>query len=83
MTADQVDLQLVQLIGRDPHVGQLAEAGIDPVDRLAPRDGAIDPSTTLTQADESVRIEREASCGVPGGRDDVGDGERTTGQHQR
>ena len=35
MTAHEVGLELVELIGGNPYVGELPEAGIDPVDRLS------------------------------------------------
>ena len=35
VAADQIGLKLVELVGGDADVGELAEAGVDPVDRLA------------------------------------------------
>ncbi len=34
MAADEIGLELVELVGGDSHVGEFPEAGIDPVDRL-------------------------------------------------
>jgi hypothetical protein len=34
MAANEIGLELVELGGRDSHIGELPEAGIDPVDRL-------------------------------------------------
>ena len=34
MTAEQIDLQLGERLGRDADLGEVAEAGVDPVDRL-------------------------------------------------
>ena len=39
---DEVGLQLGQPLGRDPRVGEQAEAGVDPVHRLARGDDALD-----------------------------------------
>ena len=41
--AHQVDLQLPQARRRDAHLGELAEAGVDPVDRAGPRRGCARP----------------------------------------
>ena len=35
VTAHEIGLKLVELVGGNPYVGELPEAGIDPVDRLA------------------------------------------------
>jgi hypothetical protein len=37
MAANQIQLQLPDLIGRDPYCGEFAEAGIDAVDRCVAR----------------------------------------------
>ena len=34
VAAHQIGLQLRQLVARNPHLRQLAEAGVDPIDRL-------------------------------------------------
>jgi len=49
MASNQIGLQLVQLVGSDPNVGELSESGIDPVNRLPRADGPLDYATTLDQ----------------------------------
>ena len=62
----------VQLVGRDPDVGELAEAGVDPVDRLPRRDGGLDETTARDQRVRAAgRVDPEARR--PGGADDVRD----------
>ena len=43
VAAQQVDLQLGERVGRDPNLGEVAESGVDAVDRLvAAREGVDD-----------------------------------------
>ncbi len=35
MTADEVDLQFEQFIGRDPNIGEFSETGVDPVNDIS------------------------------------------------
>jgi hypothetical protein len=41
VTANQIGLELVQLVGRDAHIGELAETGVDPIDRVTRSDGPV------------------------------------------
>ena len=74
---DQVGLELVELVGRDPDVGQLAEAGVDPVDRLPRRDRGLDQAPA---AEQLRRAPPESTptrtAGVPGDAHHVRDRER-------
>jgi hypothetical protein len=58
MAADQIDLELLQLIRRNPDIGQLAEAGIDTVDRLTRRDCPVHQPATFQETLQ--RTSREA-----------------------
>ena len=74
VAADEVGLELVELVGRDPDVGELAEAGIDPVDRLPRRDRARSTSRRLAhQLGAGGRIEGHANARRPGDADHVVD----------
>ena len=41
MAANQIELQLADLVGGNAYVGELAEAGVDAISRRAGRDDAI------------------------------------------
>ena len=60
MAPDQVGLELVELVGRDPHVGELAEAGVDAVDRPPRGDGGLDQAPAAAQ-----RLPRRGRHGHP------------------
>jgi len=47
VTANQIGLELIELVGGDPDVCQLSESGIDPVDRLARLNRPLDQLPTL------------------------------------
>ena len=83
MAPDQVDLQLVQLVGRDPDVRQLAEAGVDPVDRLPRRDRGLDQASAAHQLGAGGRIEGHENARRPGGADDLRHGERAAVECER
>ena len=76
MTADQIDLQLLELVGGDADVGELSEAGVDPVDRLTRGDGAPRPAGGSRPARHAPPAStRTRRPGSPGGTDDVLDRE--------
>ena len=81
MTADEIGLQLIELVGWNADVGELAEAGIDPVDRLTRLDGAIDQPATLEQRAPGLRVEGDANRGVAGDPDHILDQERLAVQN--
>jgi len=58
--ADQVELQPVELVGRDARAGELAEAGVDAVDRPLAGGGARDRRGAGAQAGSRGRVELEA-----------------------
>ena len=47
VTANEIGLELIELVGGDPDVCQLSESGIDPVDRLARLNRPLDQLPTL------------------------------------
>ncbi len=50
----QIELELLQLIGRDPHLGELAESGIDPVDHLSRGEDILDHLPGVSHPGPSV-----------------------------
>ncbi len=58
--------RLLELVGRDADVGELAEAGVDPVDRLPRRDGPLDQPPARDQRVARVGIEPGARPGLAG-----------------
>jgi hypothetical protein len=74
MTADQVDLKLVELVGGDADVGELSEAGVDAVDRLAGGYGGLDQPPALHQGFARRSVHADADSRLSCGADDVPDG---------
>ncbi len=69
MAAQQVDLQRIERVRRDFHVGQGAKTGVDAVDRLVAVRLALDDRPGRTHAPRSGR--RQADRLVP-----IGDGDQ-------
>ena len=83
VAADQVGLELVEIVRRDANVGELAESGVDPVHRAPTGDRGLD---RFPAGDESL------AGGAVNGNDrlraarnphHVRDGERAAVEHQR
>ena len=72
VTADQIELQRSRLLGLDPHVGELPEAGVDAVDRVAPRGGGLDDAAGRAHRRQRMRGDGDRHA-VAGDGDDVRD----------
>ena len=81
MRQHDVALKLGEIGRVDPHAGELAEARVDSVDRLAPREDALDRRRARRDPVAAGRIERErrpAPDRAPVGRAAPRPGRRTT-----
>jgi hypothetical protein len=81
MTAKEIGLELIELVGRNSNVGELSEPGIDPVDRLARSDGPLDQSAALQQRAPGFGLDRDPNCRISGDPDYVLDYERLAVQN--
>jgi len=72
VAADEIELQLSGLVGRDAHVGQLPETGIDAVYRLTPRRSGFNRLAGSLYGGECLGIDGNRSI-VPCHSDNVGD----------
>ena len=75
VAADQIELELPGLLGRDPHMSELSKTGVHAVDRLAARNRGFDRLSRLANGLEHFLVERNGHV-APGHGDDVRDGER-------
>jgi hypothetical protein len=76
MASDEIGLQLVELIGRDPNVGELSEPGVDAVNRLPGANGPVDYPSTFYQRAARRWFQADPGGAVPGNADDLFDRER-------
>src|SRR5690606_39862828 len=82
MTADQIDLELVEPVGGHAHIGQLPEPGVDPVDRLPARNVAIYQRAALTEGGTRRGLERNPAVRIARGAGDGVNGERSAVEHE-
>ena len=64
MRQDEVPLERREVAGRDPHAGQLAEAGVDAVDRLAAGHDGGDGLRGASDQRQRGRVERTGAAAV-------------------
>ena len=55
----KIELQLVELIARDPDLGELAEAGVDAVDHLAGSQNVLHDPARLGDSRTRLRVKRD------------------------
>ena len=82
MAADQVHLEAVELVGRDAHAGQLAEPGVDPVDRLPAGHGTLDEGPAPFERRPGVRGDPHPRRRIARRPHHALDRERRTVEHQ-
>src|SRR4026209_840469 len=66
MAANQIGLKLVELVGGNSDVGELSEAGIDPVDRLTGLHRPIHQAPALEQGTPGLGLEGDPHSRRPG-----------------
>ena len=80
VTADQVGLQPLELIGRDADVGELAEPGVDAVDRGAAGQGPLHQHARGRESGARGGIGDDLDPGVARQSDHIGESEGLAGQ---
>jgi len=76
MAAYEMGLELIELVGRNSHVGELPEAGVDAVNSLPRLDGSVHQPAAVEQGAPGRGLKRNPRRGVPGNPNDIFDGER-------
>ena len=82
VAANQIELQRSRLLGLDPHVGELPEPSVDPVDRVATPGGGLDGAAGCAHRSERMRSDGDGHA-MAGDCDDVRDRQGTAVQHDR
>ena len=71
VASDQVELQGLELIGLDPNRRELAETGVDPVQRATPRDGLLHCLAAPFQGGQGLGCDGHGRAGRSRHRHDV------------
>jgi hypothetical protein len=74
---NQIGLELLELVGCDPDVGQFAEASVDAVDRLSGLDGVIYETPAREQRSPRLKIHGDPDAGIAGHLNHAIHGKRT------
>jgi hypothetical protein len=81
VAAYEIGLKLIELMGGNSNVRELAEPGVDSVDRLVRLDGLLYPASALKQSSASSRLQTDPHPRISGNPHDVLNRERLAIEH--